>query len=109
MRKAQAAVALALFVAAAAPLAAAGRDCSKLTEAQVPAKSTKTIHEGSVPVTYRVCVCDAEPVVELVADGKVVTVVTGGECGEATGRKIEVRASHERGATVGYTVVTPAH
>jgi outer membrane lipoprotein SlyB len=109
MRKVPVAVALSLLVATALPLAGAGHDCSKLTEAQVYAKSTKTIHDGNVPVTYRVCVCDAEPVVELIADGKVVGVVTGGECGEATGRKIEVRASPERGATVGYTVVTPAH
>ncbi len=109
MRKAPVAVALALLLAAAVPITAAGHDCSKLTEAQVYAKSSKTIHSGSVPVTYHVCVCDAEPVVELVADGKVVAVVSGGECGDATGAKIEVRASPERGATVGYTVVTPKH
>ncbi len=109
MKKAPVAAALALLVAAALPLAGAGRDCSKMTEAQVYAKSSKTIYAGNVPATYRVCVCDAEPVVELVSDGKVVAVVTGGQCADATGTKIEVHASPERGATVGYTVVTPGH
>ncbi len=109
MRKVTVVAALALLVAAALPLAGAGRDCSKMTEAQVYAKSTKTLYTGNVPATYRVCVCDAEPVVELWADGKVVAVVTGGQCADATGTKIEVRASPERGATIGYTVVTPAH
>jgi hypothetical protein len=108
MTKAPVAAMLALLLAAALPLAAAGRDCSKLTEAQVYAKTSKTIHTGNVPVTYRVCVCDAEPVVELVADGKVVAVVTGGQCADATGLKIEVHAPPDRGVTVGYTVVTPA-
>jgi hypothetical protein len=109
MRKVPVAVALAFLLAAALPLAASGRDCSKLTEVQVQAKTSKTIHGGNVPATYRVCVCDAEPVVELVADGKVVAVVTGGQCADATGAKIEVRASPERGATVGYIAVAPAH
>jgi hypothetical protein len=105
MRKAPCVVAVAFALAAALPLAAAGRDCSKMTEAQVQSKSTKTIYTGSVPATYRVCVCDADPVVELIADGKVVAVVTGGQCAEATGTKIEVRASPDRGVTVGYTAV----
>jgi hypothetical protein len=109
MRKAPAAVALALLLAAALPLAGSGRDCSKLTEIQIQAKSDKTIYTGTSPATYRVCVCDAEPVVELVADGKVVATVTGGQCADVTGRKIEVHASDDRGVTVGYTVVTPAH
>ena len=105
MRKAPGAAALALLLAAALPLAGSGRDCSKMTEIQVQAKSSKTIYTGNVPATYRVCVCDAEPVVELVADGKVVGVVTGGQCTDATGTKIEVRASPDRGVTVGYTAV----
>ena len=105
MRKAPVAVALALLLAAALPLAGSGRDCSKMTEIQVQAKASKTIYTGSVPATYRVCVCDAEPVVELVADGNVVGVVTGGQCTDATGTKIEVRASPDRGVTVGYTAV----
>jgi hypothetical protein len=105
MRKAPLAVALALLLAAALPLAGSGRDCSKLTEIQIQAKSSKTIYTGSVPATYKVCVCDAEPVVELVADGKVVGVVTGGQCMDATGTKIEVRASPDRGVTVGYSAV----
>jgi hypothetical protein len=109
MRKAPLAVAIALASAAALPLAGSGHDCSKLTEAQVPSKTSKTIYTGGVPATYRVCVCDAEPVVELVADGKVVGVVQGGACGDATGTKIEVRASPERGATVGYTAVKPGN
>ncbi len=109
MRKVTVAAALVLLVAAALPLAGASRDCSKMTEAQIYAKSTKTLYTGNVPATYRVCVCDAEPVIELVADGKVVAVVTGGQCADATGTKIEVRASADRGATVGYTVVAPAH
>lgn len=107
MRKAPVAAALALLVAAAVPLAA-GRDCSKLTEIQIQAKSDKTIYSGTVPATYRVCVCDAEPVVELVADGKVVGTVTGGQCGDVTGTKIEVHAPSDRGVTVGYTAVTKA-
>ncbi len=107
MRKAPIAVALALSLAATLPLAGAGRDCSKLTEAQVYAKSTRTIYSGNAAATYRVCVCDAEPVVELIADDKVVAVVTGGQCADASGTKIEVRASPDRGATIGYTVVTP--
>jgi hypothetical protein len=102
-------VALAFLVAAALPLAGSGRDCSKLTEAQVHAKGAKTIYTGSMPATYRVCVCDAEPVIELVADGKVVGVVTGGQCADATGAKIEVRAPSDRGVTIGYTVVSTAH
>ncbi len=105
MRKAPVAVALALLLAAALPLAGAGRDCSKMTEVQVQAKSAKTIYTGNVPATYRVCVCDSDPVVELVADGKVVAVVTGGQCADAAGTKIEVRASPDRGVTVGYTAV----
>jgi hypothetical protein len=108
MRKAPVAAALALLFAAALPVVGSGRDCSKLTEAQVQAKSDITIYKGSAPATYRVCVCDAEPVVELVADGKVVATVAGGQCGEATGTRIEVHASNDRGVTVGYTVVTPA-
>jgi hypothetical protein len=108
MRKVPVAVALALLLAAAQSLAGAGRDCSKLTETQIQAKSSKTIYTGGTPATYRVCVCDAEPVIELVADGKVVAVVTGGQCGDVTGTKIEVHASEDRGVTVGYTVVTPA-
>ncbi len=108
MRKVPVAVALALLVAAALPLAGAGRDCSKMTEVQIQAKSDKTIYTGSVPSTYRVCVCDAEPVVELVADGKVVATVPGGQCADVTGRKIEVHASSDRGVTVGYTAVSPA-
>ena len=109
MRKAPTAFALALLLAAALPLAGARRDCSKMTEAQVYAKSTKVLHEGKAALTYRVCVCDAEPVVELIADDKVVAVVEGGQCADATGMKIEVRASPDRGATVGYTVVAPGH
>jgi hypothetical protein len=109
MRKVPVTAALAFLVAAALPVGGAGQDCSKLTEAQVPSKTSKTIYTGGVPATYRVCVCDAEPVVELVADGKVVGVVQGGQCGDATGTKIEVRASPERGATVGYTAVKPAN
>ncbi len=109
MRKVPVAVALSLLVAAALPLAGAGRDCSKLTEVQVQAKGAKTIYTGDVPATYQVCVCDAEPVVELVADGKVVGVVQGGQCGDASGAKIEVRAPADRGVTVGYTLVKPAH
>jgi hypothetical protein len=109
MRKVPVAVAFALLVAAALPLAGSGRDCSKMTEAQVQAKSAKTIYHGNVPATYRVCVCDAEPVIDLVADGKVAAVVTGGQCADATGTKIEVRASADRGVTVGYASVTPAH
>jgi hypothetical protein len=107
MKTASVAAALALLLAAAPPLRAARPDCSRLTEAQVYAKSSKTIYTGHVPATYRVCVCDAEPVVELVADGKVVGVVEGGKCGDVTGTKIEVRASPDRGATVGYTAVAP--
>ena len=109
MRKAPVAVALALLLAAALPLAGSGRDCSKLTEIQIQAKSDKTIYTGTAPATYRVCVCDAEPVVELVADGKVVGTVTGGQCSDVTGTKIEVHAPDDRGVTVGYTVVTTAH
>ncbi len=109
MRKAPVAVALALLLAATLPLAGAGRDCSKLTEIQIQAKSDKTIYKGAVPATYRVCVCDSDPVVELVADGKVVATVTGGQCGDATGTKIEVHAPDDRGVTVGYTAVTKPH
>ena len=109
MRKAPVAVASALLLAAALPLTGAGRDCSKLTEVQIQAKSDKTIYAGQVPATYRVCVCDEAPVVELVADGKVVAVVTGGQCGDATGTKIEVHAPDDRGVTVGYTAVTKPH
>jgi hypothetical protein len=108
MRKVPVAAALALLVAAALPLAGAGRDCSKLTEAQVQAKGTKVVYTGHMPATYRVCVCDAEPVVELVADGKAVGVVQGGQCADATGTKIEVRAPADRGVTVGYTAVSTA-
>ena len=108
MRKDSIAAALAFLLAAAPPLSAARRDCGNLTEAQVQANSTRTIHSGNVPVTYRVCVCDAEPVVELVADGKVVAVVKGGECADATGAKIEVRASPDRGVTIGYTAILPS-
>ena len=106
MRKAPVAVALALLLAAALPLAGSGRDCSKLTEIQIQAKSDKTIYTGASPATYRVCVCDAEPVVEVVVDGKVAATVTGGQCSDVTGRKIEVHASDDRGVTVGYTAVT---
>lgn len=109
MRKAPVAVALALLLATALPLSGAGRDCSKLTEIQIQAKSDKTIYSGAVPATYRVCVCDEAPVIELVANGKVVGVVTGGQCGDATGTKIEVHAPDDRGVTVGYTAVTKAH
>ena len=109
MRKTPIAVALALLLAAALPLAGSGRDCSKLTEAQIQAKTARTIYTGNAAATYRVCVCDSDPVIELVADGKVVGVVTGGQCADATGTKIEVRAPEDRGVTVGYTVVTPAH
>ncbi len=106
MRKDSVAVALALLLAAALPLAGAGRDCSKLTEIQIQAKSDKTIYKGTAPATYRVCVCDSDPVIELVADGKVVATVTGGQCADVTGTKIEVHASDDRGVTVGYTAVT---
>ena len=109
MRKVPVAAARVLLVAAALPLAGAGRDCSKLTEAQVQAKGTKVLYTGNVPMTYHVCVCDAEPVVELVADGKAAGVVPGGQCADATGAKIEVRAPADRGVTVGYTVVPAAH
>ncbi|HVO52766.1 MAG TPA: hypothetical protein VMV60_17355 [Thermoanaerobaculia bacterium] len=108
MRKPPLAVAVVLVSAAALPLAGAGRDCSKLTEAQIQSKGAKVIYTGRVPATYRVCVCDAEPVIELVADGKAVGVVQGGQCGDATGVKIEVRAPADRGVTIGYTVVSTA-
>jgi hypothetical protein len=109
MRKAPVAVALALLLAAVLPLAGAGRDCSKLTEIQIQAKADKTIYKGDVPATYRVCVCDSDPVIEVVADRKVVATVTGGQCADVTGTKIEVHAPDDRGVTVGYTPVTKTH
>ena len=87
MRKAPVAAALALLLAAALPLAGAGRDCSKLTEIQIQAKADKTIYKGDVAATYRVCVCDSDPVIELVADGKVV--------GRRDGRPVRRRHRHE--------------
>src|SRR5512141_3519510 len=109
MRKVSVAVALAFLLAPAMPLTGAGRDCSKLTEIQIQAKTDKTIYSGQVPATYRVCVCDSDPVVDVVADGKVVAVVTGGPCADATGTKIVVHAQYDRGFTFCYTAVTKAH
>src|SRR5512140_456218 len=109
MRKVSVAVALAFLLAAALPLTGAGRDCSKLTEIQIQAKADKTIYSGTVPATYRVCVCDSDPVVDLVADGKGGAVGGGGEGGDATGTRIEVHAQDDRGVTVGDTAVTKAH
>jgi len=108
MRRAPIALALALVLAAALPLAGAGRDCSKMTEAQVQAKSMKVLYSGEAPKAYKVCVCDSEPVIEVMADGKSVAVVQGGQCADVTGVKIEVHAPADRGVTIGYTPLAPA-
>ena len=109
MRRVPIALVLALVLAAALPLAGAGRDCSKMTEAQVYAKSIKVVYTGDVPKSYKVCVCDAEPVIEVLADGKSVAVVQGGQCADVTGVKIEVHAPADRGVTIGYAPLAPAH
>jgi len=46
---------------------------------------------------------------QIRAQKPVVAVVTGGQCADATGTKIEVHAPDDRGVTVGYTAVTKAH
>ncbi len=103
MRRVPIALVLALVLAAALPLAGAGRDCSKMTEAQVYAKTSKVLYAGDVPRSYKVCVCDSEPVIEIMADGKSAAVVQGGQCADVTGTKIEVHAPADRGVTIGYT------
>ncbi len=108
MKRVPIALALALVLAAALPLAGAGRDCSKMTEAQVYAKSSKVLYAGDAPKAYKVCVCDAEPVIEIMADGKTVAVVQGGQCADVTGTKIEVHAPEDRGVTIGYTPLATA-
>ena len=106
MRKAPLVLAAA-FLAASLPVGGSAKDCRHLSEAQVYAKTTKVLYEGARPATYKVCVCDAEPTVEVYADGKPVGVATSQECVEATGTKIVVQASPDRGATIGYTQVLP--
>lgn len=109
MRKAQLAVALAFLLAAALPAMASGKDCRNLSELQVQAKTSKVLYTGAKAATYKVCVCDSEPTVEVYADGKPVGVATSQNCVEATGTKIEVHASPDRGATIGYTAILPGH
>ena len=108
MRKALVATAAALaLLVASLPAAGSGKDCRNLSEAQVYAKTSKVLYNGAKPATYKICVCDAEPTVEVWADGQPVGIATSQECVEATGTKIEVYASPDRGATIGYTAVLP--
>lgn len=107
MRKILIALAPGLLLSAALPAAASAKDCRNLSEAQVYAKTTKVLYEGTRTATYKVCVCDHEPTVEVYADGKPVGVATSENCVEATGTKIVVHASPDRGATIGYTQVVP--
>ncbi len=105
MRKAPFALAAGFLVAAALPAGGSGKDCRNMTEAQVYAKTTRVLYSGTKPATYKVCVCDAEPTVEIYADGKPVGVATSQQCVEATGTQIVVHASPDRGATIGYTAL----
>ena len=79
-----------------------------MSEAQVYAKTSKVLYTGTKAATYKVCVCDNEPTVEVYADDKPVGVATSQNCVEATGTKIVVQASPDRGATIGYTQVVPS-
>ena len=106
MRKAPLAVALGLLVLSL-PAGGSAKDCRNLSEAQVYAKSSKVLYEGAKPATYKVCVCDNEPTVEVYADGKPAGVATSQQCVEASGTKIVVQASPDRGATIGYTQILP--
>ena len=108
MRKALVATAAALaLLAASLPAAGSGKDCRNLSEAQVYAKHAKVLNSGAKPATYNICVCDAEPTVDDWADGKPVGVATSQQCVEASGTKIVVQASPDRGATIGYTQSLP--
>jgi hypothetical protein len=99
------AAALGLLLAASLPAGGSQKDCRNLSEAQVYAKSKKVLYDGAKAVTYKVCVCDNEPTVEVYADGKPVGIATSQACLEATGTRIEVHASPDRGATIGYTQI----